>query len=103
MPSFPKEQVRLLQEEHHRSIDFLQRQLDSAEQENDRLQVKLQSVPTSVGVLTTSMMETQDTTDGSSVTEVIRDPRREERQSGEVGGVTGAKMCYDWWCESKML
>ncbi len=63
----------MMQEEHHRGMDLLQRQLDSIERDNYRLQRELQHMSQSAN----------GEHKQNEPAEFIQDPR-EERQQGEV-------------------
>ena len=65
-----------MQEEHQRSLQRLQHQVEQVELDNDRLQVKLQNM---------TMLEGPVQEMGETVAETVRDPRQEERQAAEVG------------------
>lgn len=73
---FIQEQIRLMQEEHKRSLDMLQHHLDQAENDNIRLRTELDNMPAS--------HHQSVKKESSEVIEYIRDPRQEERQQGEV-------------------
>lgn len=65
-----QQQIRVMQDEHHRAMEMLQRQLDHSEGELFRLQRSLQKSPPG--------------TENEVVTEYIKDPRQTERPGAEV-------------------
>ena len=74
----------MMQEEHQRTVEMLQRNADMADNEICQLQNRIQSMPTSsAGLKSTSSAVSLDESRMSPV-ELLRDPRHEERQSGEV-------------------
>ncbi len=83
-----------MQDEHHRAMELLQRQLDHAEGELFRLQRTAQKSPP--GGAAAGAGET----DG--VTEYIRDPRHTERPGAEVSGQVCQKANdVVWNCSSR--
>ena len=65
-----QQQMRVMQDEHHRAVEMLQRQLDHSEGELFRLQRNLQKSPPNA--------------ENEGVTEYIKDPRQTERPGAEV-------------------
>ena len=65
-----QQQIRVMQDEHHRAMEVLQRQLDHSEGELFRLQRSLQKSPPG--------------TENEVVTEYIKDTRQTERPGAEV-------------------
>ncbi|ELU10899.1 hypothetical protein CAPTEDRAFT_155764 [Capitella teleta] len=76
-----KDQMKLLQEEHTRSMEMLQRQLDSQEHQVFQLETQLRSAPTPTLPNTASSSSIDEM--ANQVVEYVRDPRAVERQSGE--------------------
>ena len=67
---FTQQQMRVMQDDHHRGMEMLQRQLDHAEGELFRLQRNSQKSPLGA--------------ENDVVTEYIKDPRQTERPGAEV-------------------
>ncbi len=67
----PQQQIRAMQDEHHRAMELLQRQLDRTEAELFRLQRSAQKSPPGGA-------------ESEGVTEFIKDPRQTERPGAEV-------------------
>jgi hypothetical protein len=74
-----QEQMKVLQDEHHRSVEMLQRQLDAAEHQVFQLETQLQSAPAIPKVASSASIEEVS----NQVVEYVKDPRAVERQSGE--------------------
>lgn len=83
-----KEQIKGLHEDQRRALDLLQRQLDSSENDNIRLQRELQHA--SRLLLERQSPETFQTVQG---TEFIPDMRHEERQEGEGSEIVDPEPC----------